>query len=120
MQVKYDKTLFHGTAWYYARYRCGYPQNFYEHFGGSKENFEDILERSPFKMLDKFEVRYTQEWTIDELIGMLYSTSYASRDFFGEKLKEFEEELRESLLKLDRSGKFTETAVLEALLGRKA
>jgi len=89
------------------------------HFKETKDKYEDKLERSKFKVLKTFNDRYTQKWNIDSIIGFLYSTSYASRRFFGGRIEEFENELRANLLKLNKTGKFTETAVLEALLGQK-
>jgi len=52
-------------------------------------------------------------------MGFLYSTSYAARWLFGNHIEEFENDLKKSLLKLNKTGKFTETAVLEALIGKK-
>lgn len=89
------------------------------YFKETKDKFEDILERSEFKVLESFNDRYVQEWDIDSIIGFLYSTSYASRRFFGDHIEEFENELSTNLLKLNKTGRFTETAVLEALLGQK-
>ncbi|MBD3359263.1 MAG: methyltransferase domain-containing protein [Candidatus Buchananbacteria bacterium] len=89
------------------------------YFNETKDKFEDILKRSEFKVLKPYNIRYVQEWDVKSIIGFLYSTSYASRRFFGDRIEEFENELRANLLKLNRSGKFTETAVLEALLGQK-
>lgn len=89
------------------------------YFKETEDKFEDILERSKFKVLKTFNDRYVQEWNIDSIIGFLYSTSYAPRRFFDRRIEEFENELRANLLKLNKTGKFTETAVLEALLGQK-
>ena len=89
------------------------------YFNETKDKFEDILERSEFRVLKSFNDIYIQEWDIDSIIGFLYSTSYANRRFFGDRIEEFENELRASLLKINRSGRFTETAVLEVLLGQK-
>lgn len=89
------------------------------YFMETKDKYEDILERSKFKVLKTFNDKYTQKWDIDSIIGFLYSTSYASRRFFGGHIEEFENELRANLLKLNKTGKFTETAVLEVLLGQK-
>jgi len=90
------------------------------YFKEPKDKFEDILERSRFKVLKTFNNRYTQEWNVDNIIGFLYSTSFASKRFFGDNIENFENELRANLLKLNKTGKFTETAVLEALLGQKS
>lgn len=89
------------------------------YFDVTKERFEDILGRSKFRMLDTYHEEYAQEWNIEQIIGFLYSTSFVAKWLFSDRANEFEEELRSSLLKLDDTGKFTETAFLEALLGQK-
>lgn len=73
-----------------------------------KRPYEDIINESPFKITDFREYSYTTVRSIDEIVGFLYSTSYASRHLFGDKLDEFEKELREELLKLVPSGEFVE------------
>jgi len=84
-----------------------------------KERFETLLERSPFGKFEVFTHGYTQEWTIESVIGFLFSTSFASRRLFGERVPEFEQELKDELLKLEPSGRFAEQVQVEALLARK-
>ncbi|OGN01040.1 MAG: hypothetical protein A3B91_02920 [Candidatus Yanofskybacteria bacterium RIFCSPHIGHO2_02_FULL_41_29] len=84
-----------------------------------KERFEVIIQRSKFQGFEIFSNKYQQRWTTDEIIGFLSSTSYASRRLFGERIDEFEKELRDKLLKLNPSGFFTETVVSEAYLAWK-
>jgi len=84
-----------------------------------KDRFEDVLVRSGFSRLQTFTDTYTQHWDIGSIVGFLGSTSFAARRLFGDRIQEFENELTDSLLQLNSSGKFTETAVLEALIGWK-
>ena len=81
--------------------------------------FEDIIKRSEFSNLQIYDQEYTQEWTIDQILGYLSSTSFASRRLFGDRIESFEEDLRAELLKLNRSGVFTEKTKLEALIAWK-
>ena len=89
------------------------------YFNETKDRYEDVLARSRFTALETFQDKYVQKWDVDSIMGFLYSTSYAARRLFSGRIKEFENELRENLLRLDKTGRFTETAVLEAIIGRK-
>jgi ubiquinone/menaquinone biosynthesis C-methylase UbiE len=59
------------------------------------------------------------EWSVDQIIGYLYSTSFASRRLFGARVRSFEDELRYKLLTLDATGTFTEERTLEVIVARK-
>lgn len=89
------------------------------YFNETKDRYEDVLARSKFTVLETFKDKYVQEWDVDNILGFLYSTSYAARRLFNDHVLEFENELRRNLLKLNKTGRFTETAVLEAIIGRK-
>ena len=84
-----------------------------------KEKFETVIARSPFGKSETLTYRYERKWTIDGIVGLLYTTSFASKRFFGDKAKDFEKELKEELLKLNPVGEFTETKNLEVLIARK-
>lgn len=47
-----------------------------------------------------------EEWTIDQIVGWLFSTSFANRDLLGDKAAGFEDDLRKRLLQLSPSGVF--------------
>ncbi len=59
------------------------------------------------------------EWSIDQIIGYLYSTSFASRRLFGARVDTFEDELRQKLLTLDATGTFKEERTLEVIVAWK-
>ncbi|MBI2024949.1 MAG: class I SAM-dependent methyltransferase [Candidatus Harrisonbacteria bacterium] len=84
-----------------------------------KEKFETVVARSPFGKSETLTYRYERKWNIDAIIGLLYTTSFASKRFFGEKAKDFEKELKEELLKLNPTGEFIEIKNLEVLVARK-
>lgn len=83
------------------------------------ERWEDLLDTSPFDGYDEWNYTYPLSWTVDEAIGYLYSTSFASRRLFGKKLPDFEKGLKQALLKVEPSGIFREQVRLQALLARK-
>jgi hypothetical protein len=91
---------------------CGY----YSH---PPERHEAVLARSPFTMLDLWE--YNAQWdrTIDQILGFLYSTSYASQRLLGDQVGRFEDELRQQLRALEPSGRFTFLITVTALLASK-
>jgi hypothetical protein len=69
---------------------------------------QDIIKRSKFNLEIHEIPGYNHVWTIESIIGNIYSTSYGSKRFLGESAKAFEEELRKELLKMDSSGLFME------------
>jgi ubiquinone/menaquinone biosynthesis C-methylase UbiE len=81
-----------------------------------KERHEIVLARSPFKRRETYRLDYQRYWTIESLIGQLYSTSFSSVAVLGNQRESFEEDLRKTLLELNPSGQFTEDVVLEAYL----
>lgn len=88
-------------------------------YGEPKERFEDLLNASPFGGYEEWAYEYTQTWTLEAAINLLYSTSFASRRMFGDRLNDFEQELRAELLKLEPRGVFEEQIYLQTLLARK-
>ena len=84
-----------------------------------KEKFEDLLNASPFGRYEEWTHDYVRTWTLEAAINFLYSTSFASRRLFGNKLKDFEQELRTELLKIEPNGVFKEQVRLQTLLARK-
>ena len=44
------------------------------------------------------------DWTIDSMIGNLYSTSFCSRRLLGDRVEAFERDLRSAILAVEPSG----------------
>lgn len=82
--------------------------NLHKDFIPEKRLFKKLIAESPFKTFEFKEYEYATERNIDEIVGFLWSTSYAGRRLFGDQANEFEQELRHELLKLVPSNKFTE------------
>ncbi|QDT44446.1 putative methyltransferase YcgJ [Gimesia alba] len=66
--------------------------------------------------LDEIEYQHPHTWTLDELIGNLYSTSFASPAVLGDKQTAFEADLRKTLLDYDNGGTYQEEMTFYALL----
>lgn len=81
-----------------------------------KDRFEDIIDRSRFVGRESFAGDYEEKWTIDEIIGYLHSTSFASAEVLGDKWSAFEAEVREKLQEINSEGAFLEKQTLEAIV----
>lgn len=76
-------------------------------FDTALDPHEIILTKLNYKIDEvKFDFDFT--WTIDHLIGYLYSTSFASHKLLGAKQHAFEADMRDALLNYDTSGKYKE------------
>jgi len=80
---------------------------------------DEVLAKSKFPRHANYEVKFEQSWTVDSYLGYIYSTAFALPSFFGETRQKFEVDLRESLLKIEPSGKFTEELSVTALIAWK-
>ena len=59
--------------------------------------FVELLAASPFSQTETISVETERTWTVDQLIGLAYSTSFASVHRLGERRGEFEAAARERL-----------------------
>jgi len=75
--------------------------------------YAQALAESKFNDVMEIRVEVERTWTIDELIGFAYSTSYASPGRVGDRREEFERVMRERLKPFYR-----ERMPVDALLGR--
>jgi trans-aconitate methyltransferase len=91
---------------------CGY----YEH---PPEGHAVILARSRFAVLAPWHYSYQRAQTVDEAIGLVFSTSRATRQLLGDRAEEFEAELRRRFMEVAPGGKFKLDVDVTALLGRK-
>ena len=83
------------------------------------ERFEQTLQKSRFNKLESTEIKSHLVWTTDQIVGYLYSTSFASLPVLGGKKEQFEAELRRKLTSLNPSGLFEEDDVTEILMAWK-
>ncbi|UOQ93477.1 class I SAM-dependent methyltransferase [Halobacillus shinanisalinarum] len=100
--------------WYGSERKAG--NTIYDH---PNESHEDILSNSSFHVEIHELPPYEITWTIETILGNLYSTSYGSKRFLGNKVEAFEHDLRSSLLAINNSGIFKEQVDLSVKLGIK-
>jgi ubiquinone/menaquinone biosynthesis C-methylase UbiE len=72
-----------------------------------EECHEAYIARSRFKGLASFVESFDVEWTIDSMIGNLYSMSFCSRRVLGDRVDAFERDIRAAVLAAEPSGILT-------------
>jgi hypothetical protein len=77
--------------------------------------YADLLSSSPFSDVVEIEVDAERTWTAESLIGLAYSTSFASRARLGDRGAEFERRVRERF----GDGEYAERVPVGAVLGRR-
>lgn len=70
------------------------------------ERHEEALSRTRFGGADVKDIVVREEWSTDQIVGYLFSTSYASRQVLGDQAAGFEEDLRKRLQRLRPEGRF--------------
>jgi hypothetical protein len=120
--------LFSGTAPYYARFRPGYPQAFFSDvitrfaLNGTGRSLDlgcGTGSRSAFRDVTPVVHEFERIWTVDRIIGYLYSTSLPLRRLLGDRRPAFERDLTTALLTAVPTGRFTEPVTLKVLLARR-
>jgi hypothetical protein len=69
-----------------------------------EERHEAYIAHSRFKDLVSYHKSFDVEWTIDSIIGNLYSMSFCSRRVLGDRVEAFERDLRAAILAVEPSG----------------
>lgn len=80
---------------------------------------EDVLRRVGLEYAGRWEFMTEQVWTVETLIGFLYSTSSLARPVLGERAPEFEADLGRRLLAEVPDGEFRHTASYAYQLARR-
>jgi len=68
------------------------------------ERHETSIERSRFKDLASYTESFDIEWTIESMLGNLYSMSFCRRNVLGDRIEAFERDLRAAILAVEPSG----------------
>ncbi|MBE9918093.1 class I SAM-dependent methyltransferase [Paenibacillus donghaensis] len=85
-----------------------------------KEKYEDTISKFPFRSVKKHTLpEYTHNWTIESILGNIYSTSYGARHFFGERIEQFEAEMRSALHEIHPEGIFAEQISVQTIVALK-
>lgn len=81
---------------------------------------QTIISNSKFGLEIHEMPTYEQLWTLDSIIGNIYSTSYGTKRFLGENVRLFEKHLKEELLALDNTGIYKEQLNVSVKLAVKS
>ena len=82
------------------------PAGYQEHM--DELSHEQVMEEAGFEILGHFEFAGTHDWSIEELIGLIYSTSLLPRAVLGDRAEEFEADFEARMRAVDPSGVFRE------------
>jgi SAM-dependent methyltransferase len=85
-------------------------------FAADETPWADVLARNGFAPRPEHICRVQHVWTVDSITGLLYSSSFCRRDYLGERVAAFEDDLRATLLALAPAGQFTHEIVFTYLL----
>lgn len=83
------------------------------------ERHEDVLSRSPFTHVETVQIPYTRIWSVDQIIGWVYSFSDGAYVRLGDRRPEFERALRDRLFGIDSSVQFSEDVSAQLLFAWK-
>ena len=87
--------------------------------GSGPDHNERVLRATGFVEVASYPFVVPHDWTIDTLIGNLYSTSFCSKRVLGDNAAAFEAELKAALLAHDPSGTYSEQMRFGYTIGRK-
>jgi SAM-dependent methyltransferase len=83
------------------------------------EPHTEILTSAGFTIVGAFEFPTPYEWSVETLIGFMYSTSILSRPALGPNVQAFERDLRERLLAVQPDGAFHDDISFSYTLARR-
>ncbi|MFI5804448.1 class I SAM-dependent methyltransferase [Streptomyces sp. NPDC051561] len=82
--------------------------------------YREVLAESAFDQVEEHALSLVRTWTPAEVIGYLYSTSFAARPLFGDRVDDFERRARALLTEHAATEGLTENAVFNVLLARRS
>jgi ubiquinone/menaquinone biosynthesis C-methylase UbiE len=83
------------------------------------ERHEAVLRKSAFSHVEELTFELERVMSIEDIVGLQLSTSYASPAQLGSRLEEFRNVLRERLAKLNPSGHFQSSTPLQMLIAKR-
>jgi ubiquinone/menaquinone biosynthesis C-methylase UbiE len=81
--------------------------------------YTQVLTESEFSQVSEHCIALKRVWTPEQVIGYLYSTSFAARPLFGEAIEEFEEEATTLLEQYTDGGPLLEEVEFQVVLARR-
>lgn len=81
--------------------------------------YSEVMEGSPFSVVEEFRVPVQRVWTAESILGYLYSTSFAAPHLFGERLGQFERQIKTTLAGFNDNDTFGEDNEFLIHIGRR-
>jgi trans-aconitate methyltransferase len=81
--------------------------------------YSEIMRESPFNQVEELTVPVKRSWTADSILGYLYSTSFSAPHLFGERVQEFDQTVRATLLRFSDADTFEEDNEFLIRIGRR-
>lgn len=81
--------------------------------------FSQDFAASPFSVVNKYDFPVVRTWNADQIIGYLYSSSFASKELLGSRVNHFERDIRRELLAFSPNDTFVEHNEFELFLARR-
>lgn len=88
-------------------------------FGDDSRSHVEVLRDSPFSEVDRVVHEFERVWTVEQVIGYLYSTSMPVLRVLGNRRRRFEDELRVALEAFVTDGSLIEPVSLEVLFATR-
>ncbi|GHJ28545.1 methyltransferase [Streptomyces hygroscopicus subsp. sporocinereus] len=82
--------------------------------------YSDIMKESTFDQVEETRIPVHRTWTTEDILGYLYSTSFAAPHLFGDRLPEFETAVRERLTDFSKDDSFPEENEFLIHFGRRS
>lgn len=89
------------------------------HFKEPDARHEAIASQSAFRRQERVVFQVERTWSIEQIVGHLFSTSFCSPRVLGGRRTEFEQDLRRTLRGLRGDGPFEESTALEVITAFK-
>jgi SAM-dependent methyltransferase len=86
---------------------------------GQRDQHEEIFLQSPFPVIEECDFLVRDELTVDDIIGLQLSTSYAAPALLTSRNAEFRKRLTRRLLDLEPSGKFTDESTVHLIIAKR-
>lgn len=87
-------------------------------FAAHETPWDEVLPQGGWKFQHERERRVRHVWTVEKIAGLLYSSSFCRRDYLGDRVTAFEEDLRRTLLALAPADRFEQEIVFVYMLAQ--
>jgi ubiquinone/menaquinone biosynthesis C-methylase UbiE len=88
-------------------------------FSEQSQSAREVLQQSPFRQVEEIALPVRRTWTSDTILGYLYSTSFAARRLFGDRLASFDCAVRQRLSEFGNDDTFLEECDFLIQLARR-